>query len=473
MVFVKRDAKARAGFSVGVVLSRKSTKGTVGIEIEVEGSKLPRSQTPAPWAYHTDGSLRGEENAEYVLQQPVEFREVKPSLDVLWAKFREMNSRLDDSNRTSVHVHLNVQEFFFNRLTSLMALYFTFEEVLTEWCGEHRVGNLFCLRAKDAPAIISQIRRFIRSDGKAQIQEHHHYSGLNANALHKFGSLEFRSLRGCSDPETILDWVSILERLYVLSGEFTDPRDVCNAFSSEGPMGFFDSVLGDLGPVVRKGVKMDEAQIRQSMYEGIRLAQDLCYCRDWSLFKGVELKPDPFGRSLRTLIKRLTGGGDTQESALAQAMAAYSSVEEQEDDGIPSNWAPPHHQGQQIIYNNGVQTITPIATQPIDPFAHHNMIWGTLANTPPPLATAPAPAAVEVNGLDVPVFEGPTDAEVDAAMAELDAEIAAEIQFNLEQQAALNTQAAAAAAMQQATAVPQNMTEWLATHMNQNNGGTW
>jgi hypothetical protein len=132
-----------------------------------------------------------------------------------------------------------------------MALWYTFEEVLTEWCGEHRVGNLFCLRAMDAPAIIAQLRKFIKNDGQSQLSEHLHYAGLNAHALAKFGSLEVRTLRGCSDPQTIIDWVGILERLYNLSAEYEDPRDICGAFSSEGPLAFFEKILGDKVPVVR------------------------------------------------------------------------------------------------------------------------------------------------------------------------------------------------------------------------------
>lgn len=306
MVFVRSPIKTVQGFNLGLVLNKNSTKGKVGIEIEVEGANLPDPDTiPSPWVFHNDGSLRGKENAEYVLANPVEFEDVPAALETLWSRFDKSKSILDDSNRTSVHVHLNVQSFFFNRLTSLMALYFAFEEVLTEWCGDHRVGNLFCLRAKDAPAILSSIRRFIESDGRNMIHDGHHYAGLNANALHKFGSLEFRSLRGCSKPDVILDWVRILERLYVLSGEFEDPREICGIFSAEGPLAFFDSILGEMAPVVRRGIQMDEDQIRTSMYEGVRLAQDLCYCRDWSVFKGVEVRKDPFGRDARKVAKRL------------------------------------------------------------------------------------------------------------------------------------------------------------------------
>ena len=299
-IFLRSAAKAVDSYNMAITMGKTPVNGDVGIEIEVEGAKLPHEdKTPSPWVYHKDGSLRGEDNGEYVLQSPLKFAEVPGALDTLWKQFEKMESRLDDSNRTSVHVHLNVNSFHFNRLAAFLGIFFTLEEVLTQWCGDHRVGNLFCLRAKDAPAIISQVTNFIRRDGAVEISNNLHYAGLNFHALKKFGSLEVRALRGCSDKQTIVDWVKILERLYKVSADFDDPRSVCSLFSSSGPLAFFESLLGDMASVVRAGSGLSEEQIRDSMYEGIRMAQDICYCRDWAKFKASELEPDPFGRDPR------------------------------------------------------------------------------------------------------------------------------------------------------------------------------
>lgn len=335
-VFVKTPVKPEPGYNMAVLLNKKETKGRVGLEIEIEGKRLPHEdKTPHPWVYHQDGSLRGTDNGEYVLAKPIEFKEVEGALDTLWDTFKELKSVLDESNRTSVHVHLNVQDFHMNRLTSLMALYFTFEEVLTEWCGEHRVGNLFCLRGKDAPAILSQIRRFIQRDGEWQFSDGLHYSGLNPLALSKFGSLEFRPLRGCPDKDTILGWVGILQRLYDLSADFSDPREICSLFSSEGSTAFFDAILRDKAAIVRAGVSFDNDRISESMYEGIRLAQDLCYCRDWTLYKPVALNIDPFGRDPRKLIKRLAAQPAPNPAYILESLD--EGFEPQYDDEAPLN----------------------------------------------------------------------------------------------------------------------------------------
>lgn len=304
--FLRYTPKPSSGFDIKTLLGRTPTKGTVGIEIECEGNKFEKINTNlAPfWEYHLDHSLRGKDNAEYVLAKPISFEEVPDAIASLWKIMNAYGTKLDVSNRTSVHVHLNCQDFHLNRLTSFMALYFIVEEVLTQWCGDHRVGNLFCLRAKDAPGLISHIKKFIRTDGQHELRDGLHYAGLNAHALTKFGSVEIRTLRGCTNPQTILEWLQILERLYTLSGEFEDPRDIVYLFSAEGPATFFDTILGSSANTVRQGVTLTEEQIRDTLYEGIRTAQEICFCRDWSLYRPVTLAPDPFGRDPRKLAKK-------------------------------------------------------------------------------------------------------------------------------------------------------------------------
>lgn len=315
--FVPKKVAKTQGLTLASQRGLKQTSGDIGIEIEVEGRRLPNvgisvqdcpsfSKYKNIWAYHHDGSLRGEENAEYVLIRPIEFDRVPEALGVLWSMFDEAKSVIDDSNRTSVHVHLNCQKFHTNRLTSLMALYIIFEEILTAWCGDHRVGNLFCLRAKDAPGMLHQIKSLINLDFQGGIGENLHYSGMNVHALNKYGSLEFRSMRGTQDPDTIIQWCKVLRRLYDLSADFRDPREICYLFSGEGPVNFFHTILGDCSDYIRHGVPFSEQEIRQSMYEGIRLAQDICYCRDWANFEEVDLKKDPFGRSQKKVLQGLS-----------------------------------------------------------------------------------------------------------------------------------------------------------------------
>jgi hypothetical protein len=343
--FIETSNSIKPGFSIGVTLNRPSTKGEVGIEIEVEGNKFPKPEghegtykaVSMPgmkyWSYVHDGSLRGKDNAEYVLTKPIMFSQADEALGQLWAKLNAHGSVIDDSNRTSVHVHLNCQEFHINRLTAFMAMWYALEEPLTEFCGEHRVGNLFCLRAVDAPATISYLRRFIKTSGEAQLPECLHYGGLNPQALMKYGSIEIRTLRGCNDPKTILDWVKILERLYTFSAEFPDPREVVALFSSGGPLSYFDTLLGDKAELVRQAINWSNEDISAAMFRGIRFAQELCYARDWDEFKALEIKPDPFGRDSRKLAQKIANM--TVDVVAAAAVQPVMQPEYDDPDDYP------------------------------------------------------------------------------------------------------------------------------------------
>lgn len=309
-----------SNYKIATLLGRRAMppEKAVGLEIEVEGNKFPKTEDyyddddvyhneknehiPPEWEYVHDGSLRGIDNAEYVLEEPIPFDQVPQALDNLWKMFSDYGSVLDDSNRTSVHVHLNATHFHLNRVCSFVALYVAVEEVLTAWCGDHRVGNLFCLRAKDAPAILSKARSFICSGNYAYLDDGLHYSGLNLHALTKHGSIEIRSMRGVRDPEVIKTWVDILRRIYELSEAHSDPRTICEMFSGGGSEQFLRYVIGRHAERVAQECGLTGTEINNSVRQGIRMAQRLCYCRDWAMFKPVDLDPDPFGRKVKNVV---------------------------------------------------------------------------------------------------------------------------------------------------------------------------
>ena len=294
------------------IFGTRKTLGKVGLEVEVEGNGFPKSYDeeeegcddaeliPPQWRYTHDGSLRGFDNAEYVLTRPLEFEDVPKAIDDLWVMFKNYGSKLDESNRTSVHVHLNVQEFRLNRLCAFAGLWFCVEDLLVRWCGDHRVGNMFCLRASDAPVIVSKLRKLVTNgDSRGSTNDDGlHYAGFNTQSLSKFGSIEIRTLRGATDPEVIKTWVSILERIYYLSEDFeNDPRTVCQMFSGQHYRDFVRQILGPYTGTVLDSLDMDEDEIRRSVHQGVRIAQNICFCSTWEEYRQTpESKPDPFGR---------------------------------------------------------------------------------------------------------------------------------------------------------------------------------
>jgi len=319
-VFNKKVKEPLDGFPILYLLNKPhvQTSGQIGIEVECEGNKFQKNNIPSPWKYTEDHSLRGADNAEYVLRNPIPFDKVDESLDILWKMMSDYGTVLDESNRTSVHVHLNVQQWHLNRLCTFFGLYFLIEELLTAWCGDHRIGNLFCLRAKDAPAIISEIKRICRTES-IHIDQGYHYAGMNAHALTKYGSVEIRSLKGCTDKSQISQWVSVLRRLYDLSGEIKDPRQVVENFSGNGPISYLQELLGDSYDTIINNIPYTQNDVINALYDGVRLAQDICYCRDWSKYQPKDIKDDPFGRSKTKIAKSLMGSPGMYSPNLLQS----------------------------------------------------------------------------------------------------------------------------------------------------------
>jgi hypothetical protein len=308
VVFVKKEAKRSEDLTVAVQSGLRPRKGDVGLEIEVEAktagafAKMKIPQVATYWTYHNDGSLRGNDNAEFTLINPLTFEEADKAVDLLFDEFKKNKATLAESGRTSVHVHLNVGSFYQNRLASLLALWYINEEILSFFCGEHRAGNLFAQRAKDAERVISEAKAWFETKGEYGIpgEDGLHYSALNIGALYKFGSVEIRTMRGLTEPESVKQWVRILRKIYDASANFPDPRTIIEQFSVFGPTEFFHNLFGDEANIILKALSA-EVNVAQSLFEGMRFAQDIAYVRDWSTFNPVKTVTDPFGR--RTKMK--------------------------------------------------------------------------------------------------------------------------------------------------------------------------
>jgi len=217
-------------------------KGEIGLELEVEGDNLPMD-IPKYWRVEGDGSLRG--GMEYVLKEPTSREAVDRDLTHLFKAFERNESVLSLSNRTSLHVHLNVQEFTKDQVYNFIILYLILEDALVRWCGEGREGNLFCLRAKDAEYLIdlleeSRFRNKLRMLATDQIR----YASINCSALYKYGSLEFRAMRGTDSPEDILKWVNILLRIKDAALTYNLTAQIVDGYSEGGEHYFCQQILG-------------------------------------------------------------------------------------------------------------------------------------------------------------------------------------------------------------------------------------
>lgn len=251
--------------------------GDVGIEIEVEGKQLPVHEL-GYWRREVDGSLRGE-SAEYVLRKPLNLEAAGKALGELDKAYKDCKSKVSNSVRAGVHVHVNVQHMTVNQLVNFIVTYLIVEDVLVKWCGKSREGNLFCLRCKDAEAWLQNLEYAIVDDNlKLLHSDLIRYSSINLKSLCQYGSVEFRAMRGTRDLDKILIWAELL----VSIREF--------ACSYENPMKLMEDCLSNIEEFVGKVLGKHFGEFHYEGYmadvnKAIRYANDVAHFSNWQPIK--------------------------------------------------------------------------------------------------------------------------------------------------------------------------------------------
>lgn len=248
----------------------------VGVEIEVEGTNLPTGGVSG-WAIHQDGSLRGE-SAEYVFNGPATRQATLQRLESFRKKLQNVGSVVNESYRTSVHVHLNAQNMAIRHIYTQMLLYIMFEDIFAQIAGSERIGNLFCLRAKDAEFFLDQLVLAVRTDDITRLNtELIRYSAVNPMALFRHGTLEFRSFRGTVDTDLIRQWVDLLLAIKDASQgkPFDNPIQIVEMFSGKGPDGLAEMIF------TKDQIGQFPSGWRDMLGQGSRLIQRIAYSSEW------------------------------------------------------------------------------------------------------------------------------------------------------------------------------------------------
>lgn len=207
-----------------------------GIEIEVEN--VPDNMESDLWSTKEDGSLRNN-GQEFVSNYGVtvgHFDDLFDELEHHVSINREaMKNPLlfDFSERTSVHIHLDITRFTDDMVENLLVLYTLYEDQLFKLVAENRRHNVFCipLRESNVMEVVNNpvdsiwytIDRFVK------------YSAINLACAKKFGTVEFRHHQGSMDRNDLHQWVMILSllRYYAERVNNKDLRDRIYRLKSE------------------------------------------------------------------------------------------------------------------------------------------------------------------------------------------------------------------------------------------------
>ena len=231
------------------ILALPKQAGDFGIEIEVEGENLPAVDN-LYWKTEHDGSLRN--GMEYIFKKPKALKDVPALLRVLNKQFDEAEAKLSFSFRTSVHVHMNVQELTYQQILNTIYTYLLLEAPLINFCGEERKGNRFCLRLEDAEGAM-EVFNMLFSRGERSFreigQDYVRYASINIEALRKYGSLEFRAMQGNVDVKRITTWCTALYNIREFAKEQESPATIFNLFAKLEAQAFSDKVLKDVSQV--------------------------------------------------------------------------------------------------------------------------------------------------------------------------------------------------------------------------------
>lgn len=254
--------------------------GDIGIEVEIESLDGRSPQPGGCWAIKGDDSLRNY-GYEYYTAKPIKCDSKKrESIKLLTDALNNPEYPIvQNCPRTSVHVHLNILDHTPLQLWTAVATYWLLDTALIKYCGEEqRGGNVFCLRAKDGEAVIMYALRDLKNEIPFETLHGDglRYSSQNLNAISKFGSLEYRGMRGVYDTDILDTWTTELYNIVHRSKRYANPAEMLDTYLRLGAHDFMGTILsqGFLDSLVRYGIEKD---IKASA----GLLCELCYAVDW------------------------------------------------------------------------------------------------------------------------------------------------------------------------------------------------
>lgn len=266
-------------------MARRSVPGDLfGLEIECEGKKVgyggDNIDILTSWAPLNDGSLRaykGHAPCEWVFNGPVKYKPAVARVNELFDYFENRKTQLVCSNRTSVHVHYNMGDKNAYQLVNMFILFTMLEDLMDRYCGEERNGNLFCLSSRHAEQQIVWMQDACFKNYNFNMRADNRYCSFNFASIAKFGTVEFRGMRGLDKREDVLAWLSILNEFCEFACyKMKNPIELVEQISVKTPVGFLKEVFSPQNyRLLTQG--LEEFEINQSIYDGLRLVQMLCY----------------------------------------------------------------------------------------------------------------------------------------------------------------------------------------------------
>lgn len=223
----------------------------LGVEIEVERYHKPYDLNhiyAGYWTAKKDDSLRNN-GMEMVFAEPLSGADAISA--VRWICKQAETCKWAISKLTGLHVHVDIRNLELEQFRNFCAVYSLTEPLIYHWIGRGRYENMFCLPWYMAETDLKTISRIVK-EGEADpararqfLESISKYSGCNINAVHKFGTAEFRMMETTFDAARIIDWLNILLSLkkYAMM-EGVTPQTMCEKIKNHGAWAFAYGVFG-------------------------------------------------------------------------------------------------------------------------------------------------------------------------------------------------------------------------------------
>lgn len=267
----------------------------VGIEVEVENIQalpaFPHFNVFDPiWSAKGDESLRNN-GVEYV-SAPIKGNNIPLALKALEKYLKEHQPKHEFTDRTSVHVHVNVRKLTFEQLLTYVVTYMLVEESLFGYVAKHagisRFNNINCVPLIESDFYIG-LDRAIKAHQQKQYTSvissfqtgWKKYSALNPLPITNFGTIEFRQMAGTCDALVLITWINLLLsiRKYAVTHTLDETFKTIKELNTNSNYHIFlGEVFGDLA------IHVQSPSITHELEAGVCAVKDLLlYVQDGHL----------------------------------------------------------------------------------------------------------------------------------------------------------------------------------------------
>jgi hypothetical protein len=178
-----------------------------GSEFEIEAVQShPPALASNSLVVVEDGSLR---NSGY------EYKTTPLNLEKSLAAFKYLHQNIKLSvdaftERTSIHVHVNMGSFTEDEVKNFLLLYALYEPLFFRFAGQQRQSSIFCV-----PLTYTTVPRMYNRSLSYMTDAWHKYTAFNIKPLKEFGTVEFRHLGGTNDHHIYYTWLQMIKNMYM------------------------------------------------------------------------------------------------------------------------------------------------------------------------------------------------------------------------------------------------------------------